>query len=292
MTGLQEEAKPATDWGKQPQSERPARPDLTGPFDDVSLEDPKTYRAFVRSLMGRIEARLATKLDDDVQAELASLTRLLASMPPKAVAANRVYFELAFDLLAAEQPNLLLARSIRWQLAAVNDRTSYGITRFIALCLRRYSYECRTVCIVIHICSGFFLSLANDERSSSTRTKHIWNLRSVRCTRRALSLIVDHRYPCRFYWWCYQHIGTHSGFFVRPHAQSPSRLCLSHPEAFPGGHRRGPGVLGPAGRADLVQRRRPRRPLCAIPRMGGRVPLRFQRALCPRFCGQRHWPVW
>jgi uncharacterized membrane protein len=131
MTGLQEEAKPATDWGKQPQSERSVRLDLTGPFDDVSLEDPKTYRAFVRSLMGRIEARLATKLDDDVQAELASLTRLLASMPPKAVAANRVYFELAFDLLAAEQPNLLLARSIRWQLAAIVDRTSYGITRFI-----------------------------------------------------------------------------------------------------------------------------------------------------------------
>jgi hypothetical protein len=132
MTGLQEEAKPATDWGQQPQSERPARPDLTDPFDDVSLEDPKTYRAFVRSLMGRIQARLAAKLDDDVQAELASLTRLLASMPPKAVAANRVYFELAFDLLAAEQPNLLLARSIRWQLAAINDRASYGITRFIA----------------------------------------------------------------------------------------------------------------------------------------------------------------
>ena len=132
MTGLQEEAKPATDWGQQPQSERPARPDLTGPFDDVSLEDPKTYRAFVRSLMGRIQARLAAKLDDDVQAELASLTRLLASMPPKAVAANRVYFELAFDLLATEQPNLLLARSIRWQLAAINDRASYGISRFIA----------------------------------------------------------------------------------------------------------------------------------------------------------------
>ena len=131
MTGLQEEAKPATDWAKQPQSEWPARPDRTGAFDDVSLEDPKTYRAFVRSLIGRIEPKLATKLDDDVQAEIAVLTRLLASMPPKAVAANRVYFELAFDLLAAEQTNLLLTRSIRWELAAINDRASYGITRFI-----------------------------------------------------------------------------------------------------------------------------------------------------------------
>jgi hypothetical protein len=132
MTGLQEEAKPATDWAKQPQSEWPSRPDLTGPFDDVSLEDPKIYRAFVRSLIGRIEPRLATKLDEDVQAEIASLTRLLASMPPKAVAANRVYFELAFDVLTLEPPNLLLVRSIRHELAAVNDSASHGITRLVS----------------------------------------------------------------------------------------------------------------------------------------------------------------
>jgi hypothetical protein len=132
MTGLQEEAKPATDWGQQPKSERPVRPDPTGQFDDASLDDPKTYRAFVRSLIGRLEPRLAAKLGDDIQVEIASLTRLLANMPPKAVAANRVYFELAFDLLMAEPPNLLLARSIRLELAAVNDRASYGITRLVS----------------------------------------------------------------------------------------------------------------------------------------------------------------
>ena len=58
--------------------------------------------------------------------------RLLASMPRKAVAANRVYFELAFDILGAEQPNLLLARSIRLELATINDRASHGITRLIS----------------------------------------------------------------------------------------------------------------------------------------------------------------
>jgi hypothetical protein len=132
MTGLQEEAKPATDWGKQPPTERPARFDSADPFDDVSLEDPTTYRAFVRSLTGRIEARLATKLDGDVQVEIANLMRLLASMPRKAVAANRVYFELAFDILGAEQPNLVLVRSICLELATINDRASHGITRLIS----------------------------------------------------------------------------------------------------------------------------------------------------------------
>jgi uncharacterized membrane protein len=132
MTDLPEEAKPASDSGEQPPGKQLVRSDPAASFDDASLEDPNTYRAFVLSLISRIEGRLATKLDDDVQAEIASLTRLLASMPPRAVAANRVYFELAFDLLAAEQPNLLLARSIRWQLVAINDRASYGIARFIA----------------------------------------------------------------------------------------------------------------------------------------------------------------
>ncbi len=140
MTGLQEEAKPATDWGQQPQSERPVRPDSTGQFDDISIEDPKTYRAFVRSLIVRIEPRLAAKLADDVQAEIASLTRLLASMPSKAVALNQVYFELAFDVLAAEEPNLLLARSIRLELETVNDRASRGITR-------AFGYMCGTTAI-------------------------------------------------------------------------------------------------------------------------------------------------
>jgi hypothetical protein len=97
----------------------------------VSLQDPKAYRVFVQSLLGRIEGRLSTKLDRDVQDEIANLTRLLAGMPRKTIGANRVYFELAFDLLGAEQPNLLLVRSIRLELNAINDRASYGISRLI-----------------------------------------------------------------------------------------------------------------------------------------------------------------
>jgi hypothetical protein len=133
MKSLEEEARPATDWGQQPPGEprSPAQFDAADSIDDVSFEDPKTYRAFVRSLIGRVDAKLTTKLDLDVQTEIANLMRLLAGMPRKAVAANRVYFELAFDLLGVDQPNLLLVRSIRLELASINDRASYGISRLI-----------------------------------------------------------------------------------------------------------------------------------------------------------------
>jgi hypothetical protein len=132
MAGLQEAGKPATDRGEPPPSVRPIPSDPADQFDGASLEDPRIYRAFVESLTDRIEGRLSTKLDENVQAEIADLLRLLAEMPPKAVAANRVYFEMAFDILAAEQPNLLLARSIRFELAAINDRSARGIIRWIS----------------------------------------------------------------------------------------------------------------------------------------------------------------
>jgi hypothetical protein len=132
MTGLQEEAKPATSCGEQPPSERPVRLDPTDPFDNVSFEDGKNYRAFVKSLISRVEGKLATKLDDDVQAEIAKAIQLLVSMRRKVVVANRVYFELLFDILGAEQPNLLLSKSIRYEILAINVKKSYGILRLVS----------------------------------------------------------------------------------------------------------------------------------------------------------------
>jgi hypothetical protein len=129
MTGLQEEVKPATSWGEQPSNERPIRFDPADPFDNVSLDDGKNYRAFVRSLMSRVEGRLADKLDDDVQVEVAKTIQLLAGMSRKVVAANRVYLELVFDILGAEQPNLILARSIRRDITEISAKKSYGILR-------------------------------------------------------------------------------------------------------------------------------------------------------------------
>src|SRR4051794_21615044 len=111
MTGLQEENKPATSWGEQPPSEGAGRVDPADPFDNVSLEDGKNYHASIRSLMSRVEGRLAAKLDNDIQMEIAEIVQLLLGMHREVAAANRVYFEIAFDILGAEQPNLLLAKS-------------------------------------------------------------------------------------------------------------------------------------------------------------------------------------
>ena len=102
-----------------------------GPGDGL-LEEPEDYQAFVQSLIGRVEDRLVSKLDEDVQAEFANLVALLVEMPRKSVKESRIFFELAFDLLAAKEPNLSLVRSIRQELSNVNDRTSGGIVRYIS----------------------------------------------------------------------------------------------------------------------------------------------------------------
>ena len=65
------------------------------------LDGPAAYQAFVQSLFAKVQPRLAAKLDPDVQVEIAGLARLLASMPRPVIEANRIYFELAFELLGA-----------------------------------------------------------------------------------------------------------------------------------------------------------------------------------------------
>ena len=162
MTGLQEEAKPATSWGEQPPSERPVRLDPTDPFDNVSFEDGKNYRAFVKSLISRVEGKLATKLDDDVQDEIAKAIQLLVSMRRKVVAANRVYFELLFDILGAEQPNLLLSKSIRYRDIVHQRQEILWNFAFGQLSLWRYASQCGSFCIDYRNCSGILLPLAND----------------------------------------------------------------------------------------------------------------------------------
>jgi hypothetical protein len=132
MKGFEEEAKPAINWGED-DGKRRLEPSVSGGLSqDQSLDDPAAYQTFVRSLLAKIEPRLATSLDSDVQAEMGYLTRLVTNMPRKAVASNRVFFELAFDLLSVEQPNLLLAKSIRVHLAAVHERSARGVVKMIA----------------------------------------------------------------------------------------------------------------------------------------------------------------
>lgn len=96
------------------------------------LDGQDAFDAFVGSLRARIQPRLEQALDEPVQAEIANLNRLLANMPRAVVYRNRVFFEMAFDLLAAERPNLALVAQLR-QMLFVDMERSTGLGRFIAI---------------------------------------------------------------------------------------------------------------------------------------------------------------
>lgn len=114
--------------------EAPGGRQLAGqvPSNEEALTDPGAYDALIESLIARIRGKLSTELDEDVQSEMAKLIGLLLEMPPRAVIASRTYFELALDILAADRPNIALARSIRLELAIIQDKMSYGITRYVS----------------------------------------------------------------------------------------------------------------------------------------------------------------
>ena len=95
------------------------------------LTDPNAYQDFVEFLFAKIKRRVCCKVDDETQMEIAGLTRLLTTMPRQAVEENRVYFETAFDLLAEEEPNLLVIRSLRFDLAAIEGKYAGGISRIV-----------------------------------------------------------------------------------------------------------------------------------------------------------------
>lgn len=98
---------------------------------DRPFEDQEAFDAFVAALRGKIQHQLDHHLDDRVQLEIASFFRLLGNMPRAAVYRNRVFFELAFDLLAAEHPNLTLLAQLRQALFVAFEQST-GLGRFIA----------------------------------------------------------------------------------------------------------------------------------------------------------------
>jgi hypothetical protein len=67
----------------------------------------------------------------DVAFEFAGFVRLLNLMPAAVVQENREFFELAFEILQAEQPDLLVVKSIRRNLFEISDRYMGGMTRFV-----------------------------------------------------------------------------------------------------------------------------------------------------------------
>ncbi len=96
------------------------------------FEDQNAFDAFVGALRARIRHRLDAGLDDRVQLEIAYLTRLLGNVPRAVVYKNRVFFEMAFDLLTAEHPNLVLVAQLR-QGPFVAMEQSTGLGRLIVV---------------------------------------------------------------------------------------------------------------------------------------------------------------
>ena len=111
------------------------------------FEDQDAFDAFVGSLRARIQHRLDRSLDHHVQLEIAYLTHLLANMPRAIVYRNRVFFEMAFDLLAAEHPNLVLVTQLRQTL---------GLGKFTSMMFGKTPIQT----VVLGVFSSFILLFA------------------------------------------------------------------------------------------------------------------------------------
>lgn len=117
----------------------PSEPDLPTPGASPpeagsasrSLENPDDQQEFARFLFAKIKSKLESKLDDETQLEIAGLARLLSTLPPVAVEHNRVLFETAFDLIAADAPNLFLIRSLRHDLSVVEQNYAGGPSKLL-----------------------------------------------------------------------------------------------------------------------------------------------------------------
>ena len=108
---------------KEPGGDRP---------DRRSSREAERRQAFVRSLQAKIEHKLSTHLDDDVQGEIGKMMRLLVLMPWRVLEENRAFFELAFDALSKDKPNLILVRNLRYELSELNDRAGGWFSRLLA----------------------------------------------------------------------------------------------------------------------------------------------------------------
>src|SRR5262245_15945853 len=89
------------------------------------------YQAFISSLFSRLEKKLATEADPEVQAQIAHLVRLATIMPRRAVEEHRELFELACALLVADRPKLLVSRSLAADLLEIHEQHAGGMSRLL-----------------------------------------------------------------------------------------------------------------------------------------------------------------
>ena len=130
MQGFEDDARRWTP-GAEPAT---ARADGVEPASETyrGITEQADFDDFVRTLIARGARPKGEDPSPRVEVLTAKLLGILMEMPRKAVEANRVYFEAAFDELGSEKPNLALVQSIFLELVAVRDRTSWGVTRWIS----------------------------------------------------------------------------------------------------------------------------------------------------------------
>jgi hypothetical protein len=142
--------------GESPVALHTLRPqDVTGSFDD-----PAVFQAFVRALYGCIQHKLDTTVDNNLSAEVAGFNRLLTLLPPAIVEKNREFFELAFELLSADRPNLLLVGSIRRDLVETSHRYTGGIVRILSFFSGKTLLNAVLAALLTVIVSSFVFMLA------------------------------------------------------------------------------------------------------------------------------------
>jgi hypothetical protein len=135
----------AASLSPQPSRRKGGKP--SSPFDDEQVFD-----RFVDSLRSKIAKQLDCCLDGHVQLELARLMRLLIVMPRASVYESRALFEMAFEQLGAEHPNLVLAARLRADLGVSNIRS----TRLGRLIAGKMAIQT----VVLGLLSTFLLLLA------------------------------------------------------------------------------------------------------------------------------------
>ena len=124
-----------------------------------SFEEPAVFQSFVHALFGCIQHKLNTAADSEFTAEVVGLNRLLTLMPPAVVDTNREFFELAFELLSADQPNLLLVGSIRRDLLERSRKYTGGIVRVLSFLSGRTLLNAVLAALLTVIVASFIFML-------------------------------------------------------------------------------------------------------------------------------------
>lgn len=124
-----------------------------------STPEVQARQDLLASLNTKLAHKLASPLDEETQAEISHLVRLMTSMRWEIVEQNRAFFELAFDLLAADEPNMIVIRNLRYTLGLLRDRSSRGLSRLLALVSGESPLHAVLSALALIVALSFLISL-------------------------------------------------------------------------------------------------------------------------------------